>query len=93
MTPRELAEQRQFLAAEFGLATEELSRILAQKPAIWTELRAACNSDKAADRTWESTDLGLREMQLRLLLKALEKKMSAARTSLEVAMGEARNLY
>lgn len=93
LSPHELAERRVELSAEYARDSEILISILEQKPELWRQIRERVKSDKAADREWEASALGLDEMKLRLKMKASEKKMSAARTMLEVLEGEARNQY
>lgn len=93
MSPHDLAESRVEMAGEYSYLSERLSNILTEKPGLWNVLRENVKSDKAADRMWESSAGGIEEMKLRLKMKALEKKMSAAKTMLEVLEGEARNQY
>lgn len=93
MNPHELAEKRVNLAGEYSRKTEQLSDLLALRPMLWTAIRKGTQSDKAADRAWEGTEEGIREMRLRNELKSMEKEMSAIRTMLEVLQGEARNQY
>ena len=93
LTPHELAERRVDLSAEYARDSELLSEILEQKPELWGKIRETVKSDKQADRVWEGTPMGIGEMKLRLKMKSSEKKMSAAKTMLEVLSGEARNLY
>lgn len=90
-TPRELAERRLELSAEYAQASDQLALILTRRPALWMKLREGVESDKAADRKYEATQDGLEEMRLRMKMKGIEKKLSAAKTMLDVLMGEARN--
>lgn len=92
-TPSELAEERVTLSAEYGEMTEELIAISKFKPLRWLELRKDSKSDKATDRLWEASPEGIKEMELRLRMKAYEKRLSSIRTLLEVKTNEARNLY
>jgi hypothetical protein len=92
-TPHELADSRITLAADYAFFSEQLEEVLAKKPAVWGTLRAQSKSDKSADRLWEASADGIKEMQLRLRMKAIEKKMSAAKTMLDVLQGESRNNY
>ena len=93
MTPHQLAERRIELSAEYAKHSEDLSHVLEQKPSLWMQIRERHKSDKAADREWDASPLGLDEMKLRLKMKAIEKKLSAARTMLEVLEGESKNQY
>lgn len=92
MTPHELAERRLQLAAEYARDSELLGEILSRRPAMWQKIREAVKSDKAADRAYEGSPDGIALMKLQLKMKASEKKMSAAKTMLEVLNNEARNL-
>lgn len=93
MNPHELAEKRVELSALYSRDSELLSEILALRPGIWMELRKDVKSDKAADRAYEASELGIQEMRLRNRMKASEKEMSAIRTMLEVLSGEAKNQW
>jgi hypothetical protein len=92
-SPHQLAEDRLQLAADYSAASEALERILSVKPATWQNLRESTKSDKAADKLWEATALGIEEMQLRMKCKRIEKQMSAIKTMVDIYQGEARNNY
>lgn len=92
-TPREIAERRIELSAEYGQKSDRLKEILEIKATQWLTIRERSKSDKSADMEWQSTDFGIEEMKLKMDLKTLEKKMSAARTYLEVMDGEAKNQW
>ena len=81
------------LSADYGKAADDLADILEVKAKAWETIRAGVKTDTQAERKWDSGDLGVKEMRLRLTLKKLEKQMSAIRTHIEVKTGEARNLY
>lgn len=96
MNPHEvhqLAEKLVGWSNDYSTLSEELALILTHKAMKWATFRAEAKSDKAADKAWDATPEGLREMQVRLKLKALEKQMSAARTMIRVANEEARNQF
>jgi hypothetical protein len=65
---------------------------LPEKPAKWLAIRGSKNSDAAAEREWEATELGQRETQLRWELKRIDKLSSAIASKLRVMEIEARNL-
>ncbi len=81
------------LSSEYATLSEELADILTVKAARWVVLRADpdCKSDTAAEKKWNATQEGLREMRIRLTMKAIEKQMSSAGTMLRVMEMEARN--
>jgi hypothetical protein len=70
-----------------------MPQILAVKPAKWLTIRGGKNSDAAADREREATDLGQRETQLKWELRGIERLSSAIATKLRVIEGEARIQY
>lgn len=92
-TPHEIAERRVELSAEYGQKSDKLKEILEIKASQWKVIRENTKSDKAADREWDSTPEGILEMQLKLDMKVIEKKLSASRTYLETLTNEAKNLY
>lgn len=91
--PSEMAERRVELAAEYGGCAEELADILEVKATAWRAIRERVKSDKSADMEWDSGEMGIKEMRLKLRMKVLEKKISAAKTYIDVQSNEARNLY
>lgn len=91
-SPRELAERRVQITADYSTASEELEGILALKPTVWMAIRKGAKSDAAADKEWDATEDGIKEMRLRMALKRYEKQLSSLRTMLEVLEGEARNI-
>jgi hypothetical protein len=92
-TPREYQEARDQFTALHSHALEALEKIWEFKPAMWAEIRKTVNSDKAADRAWEGTDLGIKEMKLKTQVKRLEKEISAAASALNLLNTEARNQF
>lgn len=88
-----LAEERVRLANEYAGLSDELADILTVKATRWATFRAdpECKSDTAAEKKWDATTEGLREMRLRLKMKAWEKQMSAQSTMLRVMEAESRN--
>jgi hypothetical protein len=93
MTPSEIAEKRYILSVEIGILSEELEGILTKKPSIWSDLRKSTKSDKSADREWECTSLGIREMQCRMQMKQKQVAISSLSTLLRVKEMEAKNLW
>jgi len=91
--PPQLAEYLIYLAGEYSYWTDEYAQLLVEKPAIWNELRKGLGSDKAAERAYDATERGAKEIKLRMRLKALEKLMSAIKTSLRVKEVESRNQF
>ena len=92
-SPPQLAEHLLGLASDYSRLSDELAEVLTAKPMKWIELRAVASSDTQAERAWSATEDGVKEVVLRLKVKALEKVMSAIKTRLRVLEGEANNLY
>jgi hypothetical protein len=91
LVPGRLADYRVFLAALYSLRATEMQQILAVKPAIWLDIRADKNSDKATDREWHATEKGQRETQLKWELRRIDKLSSALASKLRIMEAEARN--
>lgn len=93
LNPHQMAEEVVQLSTEYQTMSEELSHILQFKASKWAVLRSTegVTSDKQADRMWERTAEGIREMQLRLIMKASEKKQSALKAMLRILEAESRN--
>lgn len=90
----QLADEVVKLSGEYSTMAEELSAILSLKAVKWAMFRVeeGCTSDKQADKKWDRTAEGIREMQLKLIMKASEKRQSALKTMLRLMETEARNL-
>lgn len=80
-------------SVHFSRLSDELGVILESKPDKWLNIRLDVKSDTSAEKSWQRTDDGKREMVLRLKLKAIEKSMSSIRTRLRILSDEARNLF
>jgi hypothetical protein len=70
-----------------------MQKILAVKPTVWLSIREGKNSDKAADRKWQATELGKEETRLKWELKRIQAISSAINTKLQVARDEAHNQF
>lgn len=90
--PHESAMDLAILAGEYAFIMGMLEDILQRKPGIWSEMRKNFKSDTACERAWESTKDGIDESGLRLRAKSVEKMMSALKSLIRLAEGEARNL-
>jgi hypothetical protein len=91
--PGRLADYRIYLAAISSLHSGEMQKILAVKSPTWNQIREHKNSDKAADREWQATSLGQRELWLKWELKRLSTLSAAISSKLHVANQEAQNKY
>jgi hypothetical protein len=93
MTPSEAAEKRYQLSVEYGNLSEELEAILLRKTDQWRALRTDTKSDTAADRIWDATPDGKREIHLTMSIKRNEKESSALSSLIRIKEGEAKNLW
>jgi len=92
-TPRELAEETMRLSYEFGELSDELGRIYKIKDIDWTLIRDSVTSDKQAEQIWRNTQEGIREREIELEMKKIQKMLAALKTYLNVRENEARGLY
>lgn len=72
--------------------TAELIEVLQVKAVKWAEMRSVFETNAETDKNWEASEAGIKEMTLKLKLKASEKRMSALRTMLRIMETEARNM-
>ena|SRR3990167_1848786 len=91
LSPHEMSEMRLILAGEYSYAMEQLTEILSRKPAVWNEIRKGVGSDKAAEREYESTKDGIKEMELRFRTKRIERLSSSLSSALRLAEWDFRN--
>ena len=91
--PHVLADIRLELGAEYAFLSAQLEDILLEKAGAWISFREAAKSTVAADREWESSESGRRELSLKIRLKTVEKLMSAIKTKLEMSKVEGANYY
>jgi len=84
VTPDKLSEYLIYLAGEYSYWTDQYTELLVEKPPIWNELRRTAKSDTSCERTYMATERGVKETKLKYRLKALEKLMSAIKSSLRV---------
>ena len=94
ITPGELSEIVMELGGWYGLYASYLDEIFKKKPKAWLEIRAqeGVKSDAKADRLWELTEDGQKELLYRLRLKTIEKISSSIKSRLRVMSEEMRNL-
>lgn len=93
MTPSEAAERRYQLSVEYGTLSEELEAILLLKTDKWRELRVDTKSDTSADRVWDATEWGKKEIKLTMAMKRNERESSALSSLIRIKEGEAKNLW
>lgn len=90
-----MAEKRTALTDEYKKLTLELVEIKKRKALAWTIIRSRedVSSDKQAERIWEASEDGIREMELGYILKATEKQLSAMKLEIDCLRDEARSQY
>lgn len=90
--PHAIADNLVKLSEGYSKMTAELIEVLQIKAVKWAEARAVLETNAETDKAWEATPEGIKEMTLKLKLKASEKRMSALRTMLRIMETEARNM-
>src|SRR6185312_3694160 len=91
LSPGRVSDFKVYLAALYSMKSHEREQILLVKLEVWLRIRDGKNSDTAADRAWDATTMGLREMSLKMEQKRIDKLVGALSTKLRVMEGEARN--
>jgi len=91
MNPHAMASELERLSAEFSTMSEEAGIIEMKRAVEWSELRATAKTNTEADHAYDSTPNGQRRIQLKFLMAASEKRMSALKASLRNAEIEYRH--
>lgn len=91
--PVRASEDHAVLAGEYSFLAGRWEDILKRKPSTWTAMRENFESDTACNRAFEATEDGINEMGIRLRMKSIEKMMSALKSLIRIAEGQARNEY
>lgn len=92
-SPRELAEKRVELAAEYARDSERLGILRAGKAIKWLLARKNAKTDKEATMILEASQEGQEEIKLLFKTKGLEKEISSISALLRVLDGEARGQF
>lgn len=93
LSPGELSQLKNWMAAEYAFLAGQMADILSQKPLEWSRLREKASSDAQTDKAWESTPQGNFELSARYRMKGLEKMMSAVNTRIRILEGEMKNQF
>ncbi len=88
-----MAERGTALAKKYQEFTKELILIKRKKALAWIQFRSEVESDTQATRKWEMTDDGIRETELKYILRALQMERSALNKEIDVLRDESRNQY
>lgn len=91
--PQGAAEDQAILAGEYSWIMGRLEDIVPRKAPIWNNLRKDFKSDTATDRAYDATEDGVNEQILKLRAKGVEKMMSALKSLINIAQGQANNQY
>lgn len=78
-------------AAYYSTIMEEFGKLEIIEAQMWPTFRGTAKSDAGASREWASTEHGLRQIELKYLIKSLEKLMSACKGRLEQLKVESYN--
>lgn len=92
-TPRELAEEILHLSHRYSELTDELGMILKIKDVNWTICRDQVTSDRQADRAWGRTTFGIKEREIEMELKKIQRSISSIKIYLTVKENEAKGIY
>jgi len=87
------ALERTRLTDKFAELTNELIAVKKRKALEWLKIRTTAKTNAEADRLWEATEDGLKEMEIELVLKAMSKSISSVRLEADAIMGEAKGQW
>jgi hypothetical protein len=93
LTPRQVRDFKTYLTAIYSLYAGEMKEIATARASAWLDIRAEKNSDKAADREWQTTEKGIREIELKWDMRRIDKLISALNTHMRVMEGESKNQW
>lgn len=91
--PHACADYRALLSGEYSFYAGQLGEILKIKPSTWNAQRSNFKSDKACDRWYEATEMGVNEVGIELILKRITTLMTGLNSLLKMNENEARNLH
>lgn len=93
MTPREVSDGRNRIAAELARLRWRYGKLAAQRAKYVVAHKGAYKSMAETERVWEATEDGQIEIQLEHQIKALETLLGALETNWFLLQNEARNTY
>jgi len=91
--PHDLSRYISFLSGEYSFYAGLREELLKRRPLIWNEMRKDHKSDKSTDRAYEATTDGIDDIALKIRLKRLQVLITAFKTLLRTAEGQAINSY
>lgn len=92
-TPHEYAEELLFLGEEYSRYSGELAKLTQIEAEHYKANRGRFKSDAAVEKEFLTSQDGIHFTNIKLKLKAIEKKISSIKAYLEVTANEARGLY
>jgi len=90
MTPRDISDARNFVAAWLSRMRFEMGRLAAQRAKSVDHFRPNYRSLAETERAWEATELGQSEAELHHQIKALEGIFTALETNWFLLTHEAK---
>lgn len=91
--PHVCAQYRSQLSGEYSYICGQLEEIKTRKPLVWLEMRKEHKSDSATDKAYEVTEDGIKESQLKGMLKRADKLLSGLSSLIRLAENEAKNIH
>lgn len=93
ITPRMADNYLSMLSGYSAQLEEELGRLEMEEAKSWKSLRTSYKTNAEADRAWQGTTEGLRQIELKYTLKAVDKIIAACKRRLDRFKMEAINLH
>lgn len=93
LSPRDIDRYRRFLAGWYAFLSEEWRIQEMNRPEVWSELREGVKSDNRADRMYDATPAGLKQIGLKSEMKVIEKMLSSLKGAHEQYQKEGYNSF
>jgi len=92
-SPHQIAEERMGMAEEYSKYSGQFANLIKVQADYFKDNRPAHKSDTSCQRSFETTEEGVKIAIIKMKLKAIEKQMSASNTMLRLLENEAKSLY
>lgn len=93
LTPKRADNYLSFLSAYSAQLELEYGKLNMVEPIKWVEIRRDTKTNEEAERAWLASPEGQRQMELKHLLKATDKIISACKKRLDRFQRESFNSY
>lgn len=93
LTPERTQNYIMALSGAIAWIAGQLSQLDMQEAKEWGKLRERFETNAEADRAWKSTDAGLRQIELRGILKGCEIIVQACKKQMKLFEAEGENRY